>query len=113
MDVGQGSFDVDHTIRPQPDSETMGPVGIGGARSRFVTSDKVSSWLSGLASGHSVASVSAAIVGVPCQENIDCQTTNGGAFCDSTKRCDCLPAYVNINGYCWASKLHTSSKLDL
>ncbi|KRY36965.1 Uncharacterized protein T01_426 [Trichinella spiralis] len=42
-----------------------------------------------------------AIVGVPCNENIDCQTTDGGTYCDTTKRCACLPSFVNINGFCY------------
>ncbi|CDW58619.1 kunitz:Bovine pancreatic trypsin [Trichuris trichiura] len=42
-----------------------------------------------------------AIVGNSCNENIDCQTTDGGAYCDTTKRCACLPSFVNIHGFCY------------
>ncbi|KFD53227.1 hypothetical protein M513_05937 [Trichuris suis] len=45
-----------------------------------------------------------AIVGNSCNENIDCQTTDGGAYCDTTKRCACLPSFVNIHGFCYRSE---------
>lgn len=41
-------------------------------------------------------------VGKPCEVSTDCGTGN---YCAGNKRCACLSTYVEIDSYCWKSKL--------
>ena len=41
-------------------------------------------------------------VGRPCEVSTDCGTGN---YCAGNKRCACLTTYVEIDSYCWRSKL--------